>query len=317
MKKMINEEIIEGRIYQHDLVVKKVQNSQSANFGKDFISGTIEIAVDEEAINVVPVHFTYVTATTGKGTANVTYSILNKIINENKTWMNVGKENAACIRCRPSLDLNEFYDRNDAFVSLKVNEGGFIDKLTPAELNPDINKRTKFTTDILINKVREIEPDDEKGIKGGVVVGGAVFNFRNELLPVEFTVCEAGQSYFLGLGASASNPILTKVWGKITCSTEKIPITENSAFGEASVTIKEKKTRDWMITGTAEEPYAFGDAEVMTAEDITKATQDRELKKATIKKNKEEYQAKKASGAANAATPNAVAASIPAGGFQF
>ena len=47
MKQMINQEHIEGRIYQHDLAVKTVQNQQSANFGKEFIAGTLDIATDE------------------------------------------------------------------------------------------------------------------------------------------------------------------------------------------------------------------------------------------------------------------------------
>ena len=37
MKKMINTERIEGRVYQHNLTIKTVQNQTSANFGKEFI----------------------------------------------------------------------------------------------------------------------------------------------------------------------------------------------------------------------------------------------------------------------------------------
>ena len=37
MKKMINTERVEGRIYQHNLVKKTVQNQASQNFGKEFI----------------------------------------------------------------------------------------------------------------------------------------------------------------------------------------------------------------------------------------------------------------------------------------
>ena len=47
MRKAINNEKIEGRIYQHNLTIKKVQNQTSANYGKEFISGNLEIAVDE------------------------------------------------------------------------------------------------------------------------------------------------------------------------------------------------------------------------------------------------------------------------------
>ena len=54
-KDFINKEFIEGRLYQHNLVMKTVKNEQSAEFGKEFISGTIDIATDEEGLNVIPV----------------------------------------------------------------------------------------------------------------------------------------------------------------------------------------------------------------------------------------------------------------------
>ena len=41
MKKMNNTETIQGRIFNHTLSVKQVKNKESANFGQDFINGTI------------------------------------------------------------------------------------------------------------------------------------------------------------------------------------------------------------------------------------------------------------------------------------
>ena len=58
--KMTNEITLFGRVYQHSLELKTVQNKESANFGKEFITGSIDIATDDEALNIVPVHFTYV-----------------------------------------------------------------------------------------------------------------------------------------------------------------------------------------------------------------------------------------------------------------
>ena len=167
--------------------VKQVQNTESENYGKDFISGTLEVAVDEDGLNVVPVHYTYVPPVTSKGKTNATYTTLEKIISEKKDWVTVGKDNAMMVSLSPSLSLNEFYDKEDKFVSVKVNEGGF------AEIVNSLDAKATFTTDMLINRVTEVEPDDEKGTPYMVKVGGAVFNFKNELLPVEFTVCEAGQ----------------------------------------------------------------------------------------------------------------------------
>ena len=84
-KDFINKEFIEGRLYQHNLVMKTVKNEQSTEFGKEFISGTIDIATDEEGLNVIPVHFTYVTEITKNGKVNATYTNLKNIINGGKT----------------------------------------------------------------------------------------------------------------------------------------------------------------------------------------------------------------------------------------
>ena len=80
MRKNTNQENIEGRVYEHDLKVKTVANKQSANFGKEFIQGSISIATDEAGLNVLTVHYTYVTEFTKSGNKNATYGNLKRII---------------------------------------------------------------------------------------------------------------------------------------------------------------------------------------------------------------------------------------------
>ncbi len=316
MKKMKNEETIEGRVYQFNLEVKQVKNQDSANFGKDFISGTLDVAVDEEGMNVIPVHYTYVAPVTNKGSTNATYTALKKIIDTNKTWMSVGKDQAMMVRCTPSLDVNDFYNKSDELVSAKVNEGGFCNIIS--KLNEDLSQRSRFETDILINNVKEVEANEEKGTPAKVIVHGVVFNFRNEILPVDLEVCPAGQSYFLGLDASPKEPVFTKVTGKITCQSETVTKREESAFGDAVVTTYEKNTKTWTIIAAKAEPYEFGGDETLNAEDIKKAMQDREVKLAEIKRKSDEYKATKAStGAVTAATPQAVAMNIANSDFKF
>ena len=42
MKKAINREHIEGYVYEHNLAIKTVQNTESKNYGKEFINGTLD-----------------------------------------------------------------------------------------------------------------------------------------------------------------------------------------------------------------------------------------------------------------------------------
>ena len=295
MKYKQNSERIEGRIYQHDLAIKTVQNQSSQNFGKEFIAGTLEVAVDDAGLNVIPVHFTYVTEVTSKGQTNRTFTVLKKIIDEGKTIVTDGMDEATKVRIDTALALNDFYTNDDSLVSVKTNEGGFVTIIN--ELSGE-NERNTFSADMVITGVTRVEADEEKNIKEDyVTVKGAIFNFRGDLLPLEFIVKNAGgMKYFEDLGASNSEPVYTKVWGRINCETKTTIVEEESAFGEAAVKKYERKTKEWVITGTAKVPYEFGDEEILTGEELTKAMQAREVMLADIKKRSEEYKAQKAAG---------------------
>lgn len=295
MKKAINQEHIEGRIYQHDLAIKTVQNQSSANYGKEFITGNLDIAVDEEGLNVLTVHFTYVTEATKNGGKNSTYTALAKIINEGKAWITDGKDAATKVKVDTALALNDFWTADGTQVSTKVNEGGFVtivgDLCDPAE-------RNTFAVDMLITNITKKEADGENITEPYVTLRGAIFNFRNDLLPMEFVVkSDVGMRYFESLDVSNANPVFTKVWGKINCVTVAVPRVEESAFGEAAVKVYERKTKEWVVTGTAKYPYDFGDESVLTAEELMKAMQNREIYLADRKKANEEYKASKAASA--------------------
>jgi len=318
-KNVINRVHVSGRIYDHKLALKTVQNTESANYGKEFINGTIDIATDNDCLNVVQVHFTYVTEVTSKGNKNATFSALKNIIDTNKTILTVGKDDAMMVKIDTALALNDFYtNRNGAetLVSAKRCEGGFVTIVSSVE--DDENARCRFDEDMLINNVRHIEADPEKNIdKDYIIVKGVVFDFRNAMLPVEFVVrSEGGMKYFESLDVSPKNLVFTKVWGKINSTTIVTRQEEESAFGEPLIKEFTKTVREWLITGTSkpEAVYPIGDAEAgITEEEIKKAMADREIYLADVKKKQDDYQASKNAGSA------ASAASAPAavGGFNF
>lgn len=326
MRKNVNVEHIEGRVYQHSLEIKTVKNQQSANFGKSYIGGKIEVATDEAGMNIVPVEFTYVTETTKNGGKNKNYSEMLKLIHDGKTWMEHGPEAATKVSIDTSLALNDFYvqeGNEDVLVSQKVNSGGFLTIV--AELKADENLRSTFKTDMLITNVTRIDANPEKHIdEDYVVVRGAVFDFKNALLPVEFVVRNpGGMQYFEELDATGANPVYTQVWGRITNMTQSYSQPVESAFGEPAVDTRERKIREWVITGASKVPFDFGDEKVMTAEEVMKANQDRQVYLADKKKQRDEYLAQK-NAAANAApsfpamgVPTPAPAMTPIGGFNF
>ena len=303
MKNMINRTHIEGVIYEHDLQVR-VTGENSKNPGTEFIMGTVSIATDDAMTNIVPVHFTYVTATTAKGNANATFTTLKQIIDGSLgSVMNNGAEGAAKIRIDSAIGLNEFYsDRNgkEELVSAKRNEGGFVH--TTTTLAEDEKLRNTFEVDMLITNVREVEADPDKNLPAKAIVKGAIFDFRKSVLPVEFSATNPNaMNYFLGLGASAKEPVFTRVKGRQVSETIVRQITEESAFGEPSVREVTSSRKDWVITWAQGDVYAWDDESTITAAELTEAMANREVYLAGVKQRQDEYKASK--GQTPAATP--------------
>ena len=296
MMKVKNECHIEGYLYEHNLE-KKVSGEKSKNPGTEFISGTISIATDEDILNIVPIHFTYVTALTASGKPNATFATLSNIVDGTyDTVMNGGKDNAAKIRVDSAIGLNEFYsDRNgqEELVSTKRNEGGFVHLVTDG-LVDDVKNRNTFKCDMLITNVRHVEADEEKNLPEKAIVRGAIFDFRKSLLPVEFTAVNPGAiNYFEGLDASNANPVFTQIWGRQVSETVVRTITEESAFGDPHVREVKSNRKDWVITGARPEPYEWDDESTLTAAEVNEAGKERELMLAALKQRQDEYKASK------------------------
>lgn len=295
MKKMINTCRIAGYLYEHKLEIRE-SGPNSKKPGTRFIMGTVDIATDEACTNIVPVHFTYVTATTAKGATNATYTTLANIIDgKYGSVMGNGKENAVKLRIDSALALNEFYTERDGkeeLVSAKRNEGGFVH--VAEVLEEDENNRNTFKCDMLITGVREVEADPERNLPAKAIVRGAIFDFRNTLMPVEFSATNPNAiSYFLGLEATNSNPTFTCVWGRQISETIVKEIRTESAFGEDEIREVKNTRKDFVITGAAREPYAWDEEGSLTAAEVAEAIAARETYLATIKARQDEYKASK------------------------
>ena len=309
-KTMINQTHIEGVLYEHNLEAK-VSGENSKNPGTPFIAGTISIATDDAMTNIVPIHFSYVTATFGSGKPNDTYTTLSNIVNGTfGTYMKDGADKAVKLRVDSALGLNEFYtERNgkEELVSAKRNEGGFVHKVDA--LDEDEKVRNTFKADMVITCVTHVDGDDEKGLPEKCVVKGAIFDFRKSLMPVEFSATNPNaMRYFEGLEASQKNPVFTCVWGRQVSETIVKQIRTESAFGEDEVREVKNTRRDFVITGASKEPYLWDDESSITAAELNEAIQKREVDLAAMKKRQDEYRASKS--APKAAAP-------AAGGFNF
>lgn len=322
MRNKENKEIIEGRLYDFNLQMKMVTKRGSKYFGESFITGTLEIATDEEALNVIPVHYSFVRPTTQAGGSNSTYASLKKIIEEGKTWLNDGKEAALKLRLTPSGALNDFYPNGgDQLVSQQRNEGGFISFIST--LNPNEQERSKFIFDIVINEVILVEASANPDLnleEDFAKVNGAIFDFKGSLLPFSLVARDskaAGSvNYFIGLNASKSNPIFTKVRGEIVNTTRTVQQVIENAFAEAVVDVSTRSEREWLITWAQPQPYVFDET---VKEELEKAIADRNLYLEKTKSDtKKYYEERKTTASTPIPSVNpSMAAPIPEGGFNF
>lgn len=295
MRAVVNKSHIEGYIYEHTLE-SKISGPNSKNPGTEFISGNLSVATDEAILNIVTVHFSYVTPTTKNGGTNSTYTALSNIISGVAgNIMQHGKEKAAKVRIDSAIGLNEFYtERNGKteLVSAKRNEGGFVHLIDT--LNEDEKTRSTFECDMLITKATRIEPNEEKNIPEKVVIKGCIFDFRKALLPIEFVATNPNaMNYFEGLEPSPSEPVFTKVWGRQISETIKNSVVEESAFGEDYVKSVESTRKEFLVTGASKVPYLWDDESSITAAELKEAMAARETYLASVKQRQDEYQASK------------------------
>ena len=319
MKKVINRATIIGRVYDHKLALKTVQK-QGDNFGKPFVSGSIDVVTDDEGLNVVTVYYRYVTEYFSSGKKNNTFDVLKNIAEGNvKTVVADGIKDATIVKCDTGIAINDFYvteGTEERLVSAKRLEGGFVSVISKDKV-PEEAKRNKFECDMLILNTALVEADEEKGITEDFLrISGATFAFNNAMIPVDFIVKDKnGIKYFESLDASNSNPVFTKVWGFLKSQTIVDVREEETAFGEPSVKEFTKTTKEWTIIGASPNNYTIDDSEDadITPDEWKKIKADREVHLAEVKKNQEEYAAsKKASDAGSFGSAPATA-----GGFNF
>lgn len=284
MKRFKNDVQIKGYVFSLGEGFNQLQERIAKKSGTAYISGDLSIATNDDLTNVVTVHFTYVPEKTKKGTENSTYTNLKKIINDNRTVDNVGKENAAKVRVNGEFETNDFWStRDEKFIAAPRIRGNFIHDFAGSVGDGD---NATFSVETLISKVTEHEIGDETIVQ----LYAYVFNYFGDIMPVTFDVrSEGGKNYFLDADISNKNTLLTKVWGTIlNREVTTYEDDEESAWGDA----KQKKVthvvRSWNVDGSSKEPMDFDDESTITSDELKKALSDRQQRLEEDKQRSEE-----------------------------
>lgn len=317
-KNMVNESRVEGYLYSYDLNAA-VTGKESKTPNTEYIRGTINIATNDKMTNIIPVYFMFVTKNTKEGKVNSNYNILNDILNKRlKSVMDFGVEEASklsiinsCIGY--SKESYNLYKNPPELITEQSNVGGFIKVIST--LSKEEKVRNVFKTDMVITSAirRESEDDD---IPEKMTIKGVIFNFKNDILPIEYSVLNpAAMDYFEDLEISSKNPVFTKVWGHQISETVVTKEVEETAFGEEYVQESTRNHKDFVITGAIREPYAWDDESTITAEELKEKMAERETYLATVRSRQEYYQKNKNKNSVKAEATHKV--EVEDGDFDF
>ena len=286
---MVNNVEVRGYVFSHTLQAK-VSGPNSKNPGTPFIQGEINVAKSMDAMDVVPVHFSYVTENLRSGAPNQTYQNLMKLINDGQSkTIEGGSDNPNRVRISGAIEVNDFYDREDNLRSPKRIRGGFIHFLNANEQVGEPEKAVQFNADVILfdANLREVENGEDY-----YQVRGYTFAFNNAAIPVELTVCKEGVAFFEKLGIDQENPYFGNVWGTIKSNVIEIQQdTDDSdiGFGEIVIRPTTRTFRSWEITG-AKQPQEI-DESTITLEELQKLLEDRAVYLAGVKKRSDEWRA--------------------------
>lgn len=275
----INNVPVRGYVFSHTLQERTTKDYT-------YISGTVNIATDDDAVNVVPVNF-FVRELTKNNTINSTFTNLKQIIEHGVTYEDAGTD-AMRVRVTGAIDANDFFNREGELVTGKRVRGSFLHFLNANEpISTDRVSAATFEADVLLQAAIERESNDGSEY---VSLQGFAFNFRGDVIPVTFSISsEDGMNFFLSEDISPANPYFGKVWGEIR-STVVVTAQEQddaqAAFGAPVVHETTRTFRTWEVVG-ANVNSGMGELTI-TQEELEQKVKEREVRLAELKAKTEE-----------------------------
>ena len=278
---------------EREMLKECISGPNATHPGTQYIRGTLNVATDDEASNVVTIWFQYVPkvwpAKNGKPEReNPTYTELARLIDTAKTFESDGVA-ATKVRISGNLDVNDFYTREGELASPKRIRGSFVHVLNgPISPNP-----ATFDIECILSNAITKEVD---GGEDYLTLKGYTFDFRNAILPFDVNVrIPAAITYFENQDISNANPLVTNIKGNIVSAIVKQEEEVESAFGDPVVNVTTRSVRTWDVTWAAKEPMEWDDESSITKAELKKVLQEREDMLAAEKKRQDEWKASQGS----------------------
>lgn len=274
MKKFVNEIKIQGRVFnfgstESRMLQVREAGPNSKNPGSKYMRGELNVAIDDEGKNVVPVWYQYEpelwpSKDGGPERENSKYNTLKRLIEEGACWESNGKDAAPIVSLKCEFETNVYFTQDEQMRTANRVRGGFIN--TMPSMSGDKGFATFNVGCVLVNtRLHDEDNDDSKRLE----LQGYAFNFRNEVQPFTFNMRnEAGIQYFIDQDISKANPMVTQIWGNINNIIFDREIVKESAFGDPLVEKVSTFIRSYDVTGATNKIYDFDDESTITKEEM-------------------------------------------------
>lgn len=254
-----NEVTIEG-------ILQEVKMEQYSKDGKKWISGQILVQQEEGSVHEISV---FANEKTKAGTDNSVYKGLETVMVEYKSIAAVGLEQADRVRVDSAeLNTNDYVGRDGKLKSFTKTKANFINRVHAGD---EFNPRAEFGVELFITKiVKEMDREGEE--TGRVKVEGVIPLFNGIVSPQSFIADGEGAEF---VESEYEKGQTVQLYGEIINRVEVTKTEREVAFGKPKVSIKEKRTREFLITG-GEEAYDEDNINSYDPELIKKALIERE-----------------------------------------
>lgn len=250
MAKFENNVRIVGTLEDVNLEVKEYKN-KSTNEPYQAIVGDYTIKTGDQNINLRAFYMDKFKS----GKTNGNFTIAQRWIDNPDDF--IGKTYSV----NTTISENAFLGQDGNVVKATQIQAGFLsDRNVGAE-------KAEFLIDALIESdpIEELQNDEPTG---RYFLTARIFDFRDMCYPTRFVIDKPqAYDYFINLGASKSNPILLKLWGKVINNTIEHIREVESAFGEPLIETSVTTRRENVITGGSTEPRDITDEDYKTIKD--------------------------------------------------
>ncbi|WP_099301921.1 hypothetical protein [Bacillus sp. Marseille-P3800] len=219
-------------------LVKEIKLEEREIKGKDALAGEIDVEVSEFEVHTLN-FFAY--KFKNDNTENGIYTSLQTVMNEYKSIITHGKEEADAVRVDSAkLGVNDYYKDGNLRTFPQIN-AAFINRIARDE---DFKPQATFKTEVFISRLTPERKGQEE--TGRAQLDAIIPGYKGKAIPFTFKAPEDIADFLLE-NYSAHQTI--ELWGDIINKKEFKTETTAAGFGQEKTITKEIVQREFLLSG--------------------------------------------------------------------